>query len=99
MTATLLAFALGAVLGTIAGAMTLDAYHERQRTVLQAIADAADRERIDARQRTARAESLVESLTLDLARQRAHQRRMDAIFAARLNEHLQYAPENTPTWN
>ena len=57
MTANLPIAAFATCTGIVIGAMTLDHYHERQRTVLLAIADNAERERDAVRQELARSEA------------------------------------------
>lgn len=57
MIATLLAFLVGSMLGIAGGAMVLDAYHERQRAVLQTIDADASNERTAVRQELARSEA------------------------------------------
>ncbi len=95
MTATLLAFALGAVLGIVAGAMILDRYHERQRIVLVAIADSAEAERDIVRAELARSEALVESLSVAIARLKAQRSQAEALHAERIRRTLTEAAR----WN
>lgn len=94
MTATLLAFALGAVLGIVAGAMILDRYHERQRIALKAIADDATNERYAVRQQLARSEALVESLSVEIARLKAQRSQAEALHAERIRRTLEAARWN-----
>ena len=95
MTANLLIAAFATCTGIVIGAMTLDRYHERQRTALLAIADNAEAERDAVRQELARSEMLVESLSTEIARLRAQRSQAEALHAERIRRTLTEAAR----WN
>lgn len=85
---------VGFALGVTAGAMLLDAYHERQNRALQAAADAA-RQLITVRQELARSEALLDALNAELAHQKATSRRMESIYSERVRSLM----ETPKAWN
>ena len=95
MTATLLAFALGAVLGIVAGAMTLDRYHERQRVVAVQRHGAAEAERDIVRAELARSQSLADALSREIAILKAQRSQAEALHAERIRRTLTEAAK----WN
>ena len=101
MTATILAGLLGAVLGIVAGAMALDAYHEPLRKIYaQAATDAEAKRHATAgelyavRQQLARSEALVESLSVEIARLKAQRSQAEALHAERIRRTLEAARWN-----
>ncbi len=93
MTANILIAVGFGCIGIAVGAMVLDQYHERQRTVLAAIAKAADDERHATaaelsvvRAELARCESLVDVLSRECALLKAQRSRVEALHAERIRE-------------
>ena len=76
------------VVGIFIGAYVLDRYHERQRTVLLAIADAAEAERDIVRAELARSESLVDALSREIAMLKAQRSHAEALHAERIRRTL-----------
>lgn len=101
MTANILiAIGFGCI-GIAVGAMVLDQYHERQRTVLAAIAKAADDERhataaelAAVRVELARSESLVDALSREIAYLKAQRSRAESLHAERIREIIEAARWN-----
>lgn len=90
----LLSFIVGGVVGIAAGAMLLDAYHDRQHAALLAMADDERNERNAVRQELARSEMLVESLSTEIARLRAQRSQAEALHAERIRRTLEAAKWN-----
>lgn len=84
MIANCLIAAFATCIGIVIGAMALDAYHERQRAALQAIADDASNERYAVRQELARSESLVDALSREIAILKAQRSQAEALHAERI---------------
>lgn len=84
MTANLLIAAGFAFMGIVIGAYVLDQYHERQRAVLLAIADAAEAERDIVRAELARCESLVDALGREIAILKAQRSQAEPLHAERI---------------
>lgn len=103
MVDNLLFAALTGVTGVIVGGMMLDAYHERQRIELEAAAsaaigkaEAAKAERDAVRAELARSEALCDALSVEIAHQKAHGRRMESLYAERMRNTIQTSGRS---WN
>lgn len=94
MTHTILAFILGGFGGIIAGAMVLDNYHERQRTILQSIANDERNERNAVREELTRSEMLVDALSREIAYLKAQRSQAEALHAERIRRTLEAARWN-----
>ena len=94
MIANLLIAAFATCTGIVIGAMVLDHYHERQRSVLLALADAAEAERDIVRTELARSESLVEVLSREVATLKAQRSHAEALHAERIRRTLEAARWN-----
>lgn len=94
MTANLLIAAFATCTGIVIGAMTLDHYHERQRTVLLAIADAAEAERDIVRAELARSQSLADALSREISLLKAQRSQAEALHAERIRRTLEAAKWN-----
>lgn len=95
MIANLLIAAFASFAGIVIGAYVLDRYHERQRVVLLAIADAAEAERDIVRAELARCESLVDALSREIAILKAQRSQAEALHAERIRRTLTEAAK----WN
>lgn len=91
----------GAFVGIVIGAMVLDAYHERQRAELETVANDSIRERMDTanqlavvRTELARSESLVETLSREIATLRAQRSHAESLHAERIRNALESARWN-----
>ena len=80
--------------GIVIGAYIIDQYHERQRSVLLALADAAEAERDIVRTELARSESLVEVLSREVATLKAQRSHAEALHAERIRRTLEAARWN-----
>ena len=80
--------------GIVIGAMVLDHYHERQRSVLLALADAAEAERDIVRTELARSQSLADVLSREVAILKAQRRQAEALHAERIRRTLEAARWN-----
>lgn len=80
--------------GIVIGAYVLDQYHERQRSVLLAIADAAEAERDIVRAELARSESLVDALSREIAVLKAQRSHAEALHAERIRSTMEAARWN-----
>ena len=89
----LIAFAFS-FLGIVVGAYVLDQYHERQRSVLLALADAAEAERDIVRAELARSESLVDALSREIAMLKAQRSHAEALHAERIRRTMEAARWN-----
>ena len=94
MIANLLIAASFTFIGIVIGAMVLDRYHERQRTVLLAIADAAEAERDIVRAELARSQSLADVLSREVAILKAQCSQAEALHAERIRRTLEAARWN-----
>ena len=88
-------------IGIAIGAMVLDQYHERQRTVLAAIAKAADDERhataaelAAVRELYARSEAMLDAVSRECAYLRAQRSTAEALHAERIRNALEAARWN-----
>ena len=88
-------------IGIVIGAMVLDQYHERQRSVLAAIAKSADdkylatrAELAAVRAELARSESLVDALSREIAMLKAQRSHAEALHAERIRRTLEAARWN-----
>ena len=80
--------------GIVIGAYIIDQYHERQRTVLLAIADAAEAERDIVRAELARSQSLADVLSREVAILKAQRSQAEALHAERIRRTLEAARWN-----
>ena len=80
--------------GIVIGAYVLDHYHERQRSVLLAIADAAEAERDIVRAELARSQSLDDVLSREVAILKAQRSHAEALHAERIRRTLEAARWN-----
>ena len=94
MIANLLIAAFATCTGIVIGAYVLDQYHERQRTVLLALADAAEAERDIVRAELARSESLVNALSREVAILKAQRSQAEALHAERIRRTMEAARWN-----
>ena len=89
----LIAFAFS-LLGIVVGAYVLDQYHERQRLELEAMATAAQRQRHDTAVELARAQSLVDALSREIATLKAQRSRAESLHAERIRRTMEAARWN-----
>lgn len=96
----LIAVGFGCI-GIAVGAMVLDRYHERQRTVLAAIAKAADDERhataaelAAVRVELARSEAMLDAVSRECAYLKAQRSQAEALHAERIREIIEAARWN-----
>ena len=74
--------------GIVVGAYIIDQYHERQRSVLLALADAAEAERDIVRAELARSQSLADVLSREVAILKAQRSHAEALHAERIRRTL-----------
>lgn len=94
MIANLLIAVSFSFVGIVVGAYVLDQYHERQRSVLLAIADAAEAERDIVRAELARSQSLADVLSREVAILKAQRSHAEALHAERIRRTLEAARWN-----
>ena len=80
--------------GIVIGAYIIDQYHERQRSVLLALADAAEAERDIVRAELARSQSLADVLSREVAMLKAQRSHAEALHAERIRRTLEAARWN-----
>lgn len=94
MIANLLIASSFTFIGIVIGAFVLDRYHERQRILLAADVLDAHHQLATVREQLARAEKLVEALSVDIARRQAQRSAAEALHAERIRNALEAARWN-----